>query len=257
MPNPIYLLSGTPATLRQFEPDDPPPLASAIVVLVSALPDCHDEITAAQSAFPWCPIILVADQITFRPDMLRLLLLDPPRHAAVTAARSIAELSPEQLRATLRTRLPVNVPDIVEYLWRRGLGRRLAATVESALSQRKGGERAKEHTSESSHLDPSTLNRQLRKLGPLTAADWRVVLRILPALEALGDNAERVAWDNGMDPRTLRARTQQLLGVPVADALALPGWEWKLEAVLRRFGYAREPRRRTSSGKHSRSFATV
>ena len=223
VPNPIHLLSGSPATLRQFVPEEPPPLASALCVLVSTLPDCHDQITAAQSAFPWCPLILIADQVTLRPDMLRLLLLDPPRHAAVTAARSIIELLPEQLRATLRTRLPANAPDIVEYLWRRGLGRRLAATVEWALSQGKGEEGAKEHTSESGHPDASTLNRQLRRLGPLTSADWRAVLRILTALEALGDNVEQVAWDNGMDPRTLRTRTQRLLGSGVPDALALPG----------------------------------
>ena len=175
----------------------------------------------------------------------------------MAAARSIVELSPEQLRATLRTRLPATTADIVEYVWRRGLGRRLGATVELALDQGKGGEGAKEHTSESGHPDASTLNRQIRRLGPLTAADWRAVLRILTVFEALAPNVEQVAWDNGIDPRTLRARTQQLLGVPVADALALPGWEWKLESSLRHFGYAREPRRRTSSGRHRRQLATV
>ena len=199
VPNPIHLLSGTPATLRQFVPEEPPPLASALVVLVSALPDCHVEITAAQKAFPWCPIILVADQIALRPDMLRLLLLDPPRHAAVAAARSIVELSPEQLRATLRTRLPATAADIVEYVWRRGLGRRLGATVELALDQGKGGEGAKEHTSESGHPDASTLNRQIRRLGPLTAADWRAVLRILTVFSIVFLPATLIASIWGMN----------------------------------------------------------
>jgi hypothetical protein len=48
---------------------------------------------------------------------------------------------------------------------------------------------------------------------------------------------EQVAWDRGIDPRTLRKWSMHFLGYPARDVVEAPGWEWKVEEVLRRFAY--------------------
>lgn len=52
---------------------------------------------------------------------------------------------------------------------------------------------------------------------------------------------EQQAWSTGADPRTLRGWSTELLGVDARAVLETPGWEWKLEAMLRRFGYVTWP----------------
>ena len=61
---------------------------------------------------------------------------------------------------------------------------------------------------------------------------------LMPLLEQEGTSVEELSWSNGLDPRTLRSRTRLLLGVGVREAIGRPGWEWKLETVLRRHHYA-------------------
>lgn len=52
-----------------------------------------------------------------------------------------------------------------------------------------------------------------------------------------GGSLERKAAHAGIDQRTLRRWLERLPGVSVAQATLTPGWEWILEAALRRFGY--------------------
>ena len=119
---------------------------------------------------------------------------------------------------------------VVSYLRSRGLAWELCSTVEAVLdaaSSRYGGRRS-----------ISSLNRQLARWGDLRSADWRALIDLMPLLEQEGPSVEELAWSNGFDPRTLRSRTRLLLGVGMRVAIGRPGWEWKLETVLRRHHYA-------------------
>jgi hypothetical protein len=104
----------------------------------------------------------------------------------------------------------------------------------------------------------STLNRRLSSFGPLTARDWRAVVSLVRTLHrppCPGATIEQIAWAGGLDPRTLREHASHYLGVSARQAAEVPGWEWKVEAVLRRWDYVRETPAtpawmRRSSGEH-------
>lgn len=88
----------------------------------------------------------------------------------------------------------------------------------------------------------STLSRELGKLGSLTAREWRAAARTILALHKVdsGAKVEHVAREASVDSRTLRRWSLRLLGLPPSKALQMPGWEWKLEVVLRRFHYVKD-----------------
>jgi hypothetical protein len=123
----------------------------------------------------------------------------------------------------------------VDFFARRGLTRGLQGAVALAL-----GEERPELCDQSTPETPAQ-RRDLRRLGPLGPSDWRTVSTLLRATERAVASLETMAWESGMDPRTFEDRARHYLGLGPADAARIPGWEWKLEAVLRRFGYVFEP----------------
>ena len=87
----------------------------------------------------------------------------------------------------------------------------------------------------------TTLWRRVKELGPLTASDWRnlgVLARTCPDSEL---SQERLALLCGWDVRTWRRRAERLVGSIWTQYRQLAGWEWLLEAALRRTGLVREP----------------
>lgn len=85
-----------------------------------------------------------------------------------------------------------------------------------------------------------TLRSHCSKLGRWSPACWYRIGRLARLRGGLGQgpvSVERVALDNQLDPRTLRAWLHKYLGTP-ADALGRHwGWEWVVEAALRNGGY--------------------
>src|SRR5690606_30837289 len=106
----------------------------------------------------------------------------------------------------------------------------------------------------------SALNRRLAAFGPLRCRGWHAFIRLLRVSESPdAEPVERQAWSMGTDPRTLRSWRAELLGVDARVTRETPGWEWKLEAMLRRFGYLSWPgaSRRASGALRQPTLAIV
>jgi len=86
-------------------------------------------------------------------------------------------------------------------------------------------------------LPERTLRDRLRRLGPLTVRCWRTI-GTLCRLAARMQNVpvETLAHQSGVEARTLRAWTESYLDAKLRTFRSRIGWEWVLEAALRRAG---------------------
>ncbi len=244
----LQLLAGIPPVLSPWRGQAHPPLGTAMVVPLSLVETLQEELAAAVNRWPWCPVVLVADRPTLGRELLNLVLLTLPRNPAIFPATTARAHPPELLRAAIRSRSPVTPDEVVDFLARRGLGRSLQGTVALALGE------------ERDDLNEQLLESPARsvgdcRLGQLGPSDWRAVITLLHATERMMASLEAMAWEYGMDPRTFEDRARRYLGLGPADAARIPGWEWKLEAVLRRFGYVHDPGAEGSGANHTRPAA--
>jgi hypothetical protein len=98
-----------------------------------------------------------------------------------------------------------------------------------------------------------TLRHRLRQLGEWGRHDWiRIWRLVLAKTEGRDLNVEQKAQLVGAEARTLRSWLARYLGVSMRTFRVTAGWEWILEAALRRGGFSLEdhtgviaPRRRS------------
>jgi hypothetical protein len=209
-------------------------------------------VSAALTEAPWCAVVLLAEQplsVTEAAMLLPIL----PRTALILHGG--LDLDPTRILAALRLRQVPAAAEVCDYLRLRRLPRALIAAVEDALAAREGeGEDEDEDEDGKIAAAPhrSTINRRLAEFGPLRARSWRALLRLLQFEAPVSLSGEQAAWDAGLDPRTLRARAEEFVGIGPLPALDTPGWEWKLEAALRRHGYVAWPSRTRRSSSAMR-----
>lgn len=86
----------------------------------------------------------------------------------------------------------------------------------------------------------TTAWRKLRKLGPLTAADWTNLGVLVQAASTSKKSREQLAAACGVNIKTLRARSERLIGPLFRKYQDIAGWEWMLELALRRWNYVRD-----------------
>jgi hypothetical protein len=225
----LLLLTPSSAALSPWPGAAEPPLGAALVVQLSRLEAIHAEVAGAVRACPWCPVVLIADCARLDRELLGLVLSAAPRNPAIVPATGVKQHSPELLRAAIRGRTPVTGEDLVAYLARRALGRSLVTEVAVALA-------VDPDTLPDGPPPPAAAGTYLHPSGALNASDWRAVSRLLAATER-----NPPGWESGVDPRILELRSRRYLGLGIDDLAGAPGWEWKLEAVLRRFGYVVDP----------------
>lgn len=235
MPTGLQLLTGIPPVLSPWPGTPHPPLGAALIVPLSLLEALQEELASAVHRWPWCPVVLVADRPTLGRELLNLVLLTLPRNPAIFPATTARAHPPELLRAAIRTRSPVTSEEIVDFLARRGLDRGLQGAVALAL-----GEADAVPPDESRPGSPND-GRGSHRLSQLDASEWRAVAMLLRAIERPVAALDTMAWEAGVDPRSFEERARRFLGLAPVDAARIPGWEWKLEAVLRRFGYVFDP----------------
>ncbi|MBK7351674.1 MAG: hypothetical protein IPI92_17620 [Gemmatimonadetes bacterium] len=154
------------------------------------------------------------------------------QHATIRSTPTRAR--PEALTDAVRRRGAPSISEILAYLDRRRLSRTLIGAVDDAL-------RLSDSDSDSDHPKPASLrrttNRHLAEFGPLRVGHWRRLARLLALTEGPSSaGLDQRAWEAGLDPRSARAWAVELCGIDLAVAASCPGWEWKVEAMLRRHG---------------------
>lgn len=172
-------------------------------------------VTSAIDAAPWCAVVVLRDEAV-TGSASRGLPPFLPRTTPILDGN--LAISPGEIIAALERRPVPRATDLLDYLLLRGLASELVAAVHEALSPQRDG------------VERGSLNRRLSEFGPLRARSWRALLQILQF-------TSHPAADSGADSRTFRARSQDLVGLAPRRVLDTPGWEWKLEATLRRHDY--------------------
>lgn len=249
MPNPVHVVCAVAKRLTDYRPPVLPSLGDALAVLAAPASRVPELVSQALTASPWCAVVLLTEEFLSAPDVMALMPILP--RTTIVLAGGIG-VDPTTLHAALQLRGTPDAAEVSGYLRLRQLPRALIGAVEDALAS---PESESEKVASGPHR--SSINRRLAAFGRLRAADWRALFRIIqatgrsPLHEATTSiSTERAALATGTDPRTLRAKTKELLGVRARPALDTPGWEWKVEAALRRHGYLPwpSPTRRSSAG---------
>lgn len=240
MPHPVHVFCAITRRLTDFRAPVLPSLGDALAVHAAPAARVPELVCEALAAAPWCAVVLLTEQALSGTEVASLLRILP---SIIVSVDGGLQAEPASITTQLRLRGAPSREELVGYLRRRGLTRGLIAAIEDALATREN-----QKVVRSPH--PSSINRRLAAFGPLRAADWRALVGLLQFEAPASISAERAALEAGADPRTLRARTEELLGVSAHPALDTPGWEWKVEAALRRHGYVPwpAPTRRGSAG---------
>lgn len=236
MPHPVRVFCAVARKLTDHRPPTLPSLGDALAVQAAPASRAPEVASAALAAAPWCAVVLLAEQPLSSTEAGALLPVLPD---TTTILQGGLDVDPAQILAALRLRKPPTAADMGDYLRLRGLSRDLVAAVEDALAPQPA----------SAHR--SILNRRLGEFGPLRARSWRALLRVLQFTTHVTGSVEQAAGEDGCDSRTFRARSQDLVGLSPRRTLETPGWEWKLEAALRRHGYIPWP---TSTRRRSAAF---
>lgn len=148
--------------------------------------------------------------------------------------------SPTAILTALERRRPPSVPTITGYVVLR-LG---CHTLRDALID------AMSHQSEPTHA--RTVRRRLAGLGRWRPWEWHRIAGMALTRSRADLTVDRLAAQAGTEPRSLRRWIRELLGVDPDAFRRWPGWEWIVEAGLRRGGYlaAPAPVHETSEGGH-------
>lgn len=215
-----------------------PSLGDALVVHLNRAAGAPDIVREALDVAPWCAVLLLVKGALTTAELATTWHV-LPRNAPLLSGGF--ETPVVDMIECIRRRPAPRPQDLVRYLEKRNLSRSFRLAVEDAyqlddvIASEVGTGPEAPHSPRRAR---STLNRHLMSFGPFRCREWHAFLRFLWASEVPGESplAQR-AWAIGYAPRTLRSWGSYFLGLEAPNAMKTPGWEWKLEAVLRRFGY--------------------
>ncbi len=169
MPSAVRIFCG--ATLRPMphEPGILPSLGDALLLDVTGIPHQMDLVTNVLRAAPWCAVLLVARQPLPVAELSRLLRVLPRQVATLVQGE---EVNADVVHHAVRGRPRPTRHDVIDYLRLRQLDRGLVAAVEDALALPASTDTDTDTDTDTANVatprSRSTINRQLRKLGPLS-----------------------------------------------------------------------------------------
>lgn len=214
-------------------PLDSLPLGAVVIADPAHGPEDIQAALLAHQVSPWAPVALVAREVVVNPRLYQSLCGDL-RETVVVPSCTWDQVGQFAVLASIRERAPSN-GDLLRFILRRTRW----PSGEPILT---------------SLLDPSSyteirasparyrrLCRRLSHLGPLSAADWRVLFRLSTLIPGLPGTVEELARRCGIEARTLRKQVRRLLGSDLNTIRAIAPWEALLETGLRLHGYVKEP----------------
>jgi hypothetical protein len=206
-----------------------PPLGTIIVVDLADGATARLAVTLHRSA-PWCPVCVLLDSSPLTLDLYRSLRRLPSSSAVIEGPPAGSPPDSDRIVHAVRTRPEPTAGQLARYVGRRATRPDLRLPLKACFDCGLAGRGP----------PPSLrrwLSRKLQKFGPLTARDWGAVAQLLPVLRSIDLSLDRYAYEYGKDPRTVRSRLHRYAGVTAGEARTRVGWEWLLEAVLRKWGY--------------------
>lgn len=185
---------------------------------------------------PWCVPCLITTSAPSDPAVLAAVR-DLPGQLTFTPDPLSDELLVERVKAAARSRPAPASPLLADYVSNRTghTGLRLELTALLTVQ-------AQPHSLAEPVVPSRTVRGRLSRFGPLTAHCWRAIGALSRvAAHMNGDRVEVLAWQVGVEARTLRRWTRRYLGATLQEYRERIGWEWVLESALRVAGYVKEP----------------
>jgi hypothetical protein len=213
---------------------EPPPLGSIAIAVADSARRVAEELEPFLFRAPWCIPCLVISDATAAPDVLAAIHRLPGQPAFIREPPS-RTLLPGLALAAARHRAPPTGAMLADYVARRTGCAALRSTLATLLA-------AAAEEPAASVVPVRTLRDRLRRLGPLTPRCWRTIGTLSRiAATASGSGVDGLAWRAGVCPRSLRSWSRRYLALSLREFRRYAGWEWVLEAALRKAGLVAEP----------------
>lgn len=210
--------------------DEFAPLSAALVVPCSALCNLLRRVAVFTEHFPWVVICLGVDGGVLTPSLVGAL-------TALDGQRVVQAECEADAIAAIRRRPAPHACAVAEYIARRLRNASIAEWVARAMSPAScDGVIAR--------LSSDAIRRRAAACGALLPRDWEALYRSIAILTELwrnGGTDDSSIWACGCDPRTLRRHVGRFTGLALSLVTRRPGWEWIVEAALRRNGYVQRP----------------
>jgi hypothetical protein len=222
MTQPLLFLLDPPYVMARRLQVAPPVLGSvALLDAVSSRPTTND-VKGQMDLAPWCPLCLLADADSGMRSTRRL-----PRTCVVFGLDE-SDGASAILRAVSARPRPTP-SDLVDWITRRtrlpGLSRLLSDLFTRPPFRRN-----------EAALLPYSVREQLRQLGRWSALEWQRAV-MLTELAADRSLLNRTMSSDETSAQELRGSIGELLGIQEREFHDRYGWEWVLEASLRRSGF--------------------
>ena len=225
-----------------------PPLGAILVADSAAGSSALTGAFQLQRLISWCPLcVLVTPSLGRDPATVEVLVRAQIESPAVCSG-SVSTVAPADILHAIDHRDLPRPADLASFASSRLENRRIALWLETAIASGS----AADGLQRALHMSADTLQRRLRAVGGLRPRDWHGLAQLVRALAYARIHPwlslARVAADCGTSERTLRARVVRLAGTGLHDAAHVAGWEWLVEAMLRRWGYVEEPEIQAKQG---------
>ncbi len=183
------------------------------------------------AAEPWCPVVLLTR--SSRVDRRSQAVIDQfnmaPAIITMTGSANILDPGPILLAARRR---PCPMPErLARYVTQRAGRQDLTDALRECFR------RGRDDHGDGLGPSRSTLSRRLLDFAPLKAHDWSLMARTLAVLLEHDRQLRPSSRVHDIDPRTVRSRIKLYTGFHFGEVREQPGWEWVIEAALRRWDY--------------------
>ena len=232
----LAVLEPRSPALQAYTHDSLPALGSVLVCNLEADVVALVEAYSCHSRSPWCPIVVVIPP-RCHLDSGILEAFDPSPGAVVPMVSEWGRVESNLrcLKDAVRKRARPSALMLAEYVRLRTRGKAVSSALDACLA---AGLSPQENCPISHR---STLGRHLKDFGPLKPHDWMAVGHLVHTQAIVMSSGcrtvEGAALRVGVDPRTLRRRLRRYCGCSYAESKVRLGWEWILEAAMRKFGY--------------------
>jgi hypothetical protein len=184
-----------------------------------------------RSRSPWCPLVLIVRNTIASVKAIDLLTQLHGPHAFIAGLPNDAYPPVDSILQAVRTRPVPTTKCASAYVAERVGEASLCQLLQEAVDL------VTQPLSRRPVAAFRRISRHLGAYGPLLAPDWRWLFQ-LARMSGLGQvTVEELARRQGVEARTFRAQVRRYTGVSTECFRAWVGWEWVLEAALRRWGY--------------------